>query len=102
MESVFNLLLAVLSDMRELALMFKISAYGFEFTLWHFWIALIVVSIFLPFFFKFSASSPLVSIVESAGTSERTSEVSDDEFIGPRLPDGSKRVSENYSWLYRR
>ncbi len=64
MESVFNLMLAVLSDIRELALRFKISAYGFDFTLWHFWMAILVVSIFLPLLFKFSSSSPFTQLFD--------------------------------------
>lgn len=82
MESVFNLLLAVLSDIRELALMFKISVYGFDFTLWHFWIALIVVSVFLPFFFKTSSSSPLSSALGGFSSSERNNSSSDNQKSG--------------------
>lgn len=81
MESVFNFILAFLSDFRELAINFKIEAFGFSFTLWHFWIALIVIGLFIPFFFKITSNSPFLDTAGSVGLS-----------VGSRV---SERVVEN-------
>lgn len=63
LDPIFAFLLAVLSDFRELAISFHISALGFNFTLWHFWIALLIASILIPLLFKLTASSPLASVL---------------------------------------
>lgn len=71
LDPVFALLLAILSDFRELAISFKISCLGFSFTLWHLWISCTVISIVVPLLFKLTVSSPFASVFRSVGSSER-------------------------------
>ncbi|MDE5564059.1 MAG: hypothetical protein K2I93_02795 [Oscillospiraceae bacterium] len=83
LDPILALLLGMFSDFRELAISFKISALGFEFTLWHFWIAILVISIIVPLLFKLSVSSPFTTMfydATSAG-SERLRRIREEEDI---------------------